>query len=247
MMLKRAPSLTDQARNHIRELILAGEFPDGRIPPETELAEALGISRTTVRDALSRLEIEGAITRKQGAGTFVNAPMLQIKSRLDEIWSYTDMLEAHGFTPATRILKVIQTTANSPSAGPHAAADLRLDPTEPVLIVRKLFLENDQPAILARNVVPLRYLTETYQREDLARPVYDLLETFGPQRLSYYLSDIVPMTADDDLAEVLQIAAGTPLIAFEETGYNSDNEPILKAYSYFRDDLLRFRILRRRV
>jgi DNA-binding GntR family transcriptional regulator len=49
------------------------------------------------------------------------------------------------------------------------------------------------------------------------------------------------------VANYLQLAAGTPLIKFDETGYNEDNEPILKAYSYFRDDLLRLRLLRRRV
>ncbi len=71
-MLRRAPSLTDQVKNHIKEMIVQGDFADGRIPPEMELAEALGVSRTTVRDALSRLEMEGTISRRQGAGTFVN-------------------------------------------------------------------------------------------------------------------------------------------------------------------------------
>lgn len=85
-MLRRAPSLTDQVKTHIKELIIQGEFPGGRILAEMELAEVLGVSRTTVRDALSRLEMEGTISRRQGAGTFVNDPVLQIHSRLEEIW-----------------------------------------------------------------------------------------------------------------------------------------------------------------
>ena len=71
-MIARSPSLTDQVKAHIKERIVRGEFEAGRIPPETELASELGVSRTTVRDALSRLENEGSIYRKQGAGTFVN-------------------------------------------------------------------------------------------------------------------------------------------------------------------------------
>ena len=43
---------------------------------------------------------KGAIYRKQGAGTFVNEPGLQIKSRLEEIWSYEQVLEDHGYTPS---------------------------------------------------------------------------------------------------------------------------------------------------
>ena len=86
-MIKRNPSLTDQTKSYIKDRILNDEFDDGRIPSETELADELQVSRTTIRDALSRLENEGAIFRKQGAGTFVNKPGLQIKSRLEEIWS----------------------------------------------------------------------------------------------------------------------------------------------------------------
>jgi DNA-binding GntR family transcriptional regulator len=241
-MLRRAPSLTDQVKSHIKDLIVQGEFPDGRIPPETELAEGLGVSRTTVRDALSRLEIEGAISRRQGAGTFVNDPVLQIHSRLEEIWSYEAMLRAHGFTPSTSVLE----SAILP-ASPELAAELGLEPGEETLYICKLFLENDEPVILAENHLPLRLLTEGYRPEDLSRPVYDFLEAFGRQRLAYYLSEIIPQTAGDNLARTLQIRPGSPLLAFAEIGYNDENEPIVRALSYFRDDLLRFRLLRRRV
>ena len=82
-MITRNPSLTDQVKAHIKEQIVNDEFEDGRIPPEATLAEDLGVSRTTIRDALGKLEHEGAIYRKQGAGTFVNEAGLQIKSRLE--------------------------------------------------------------------------------------------------------------------------------------------------------------------
>ena len=61
------------------------------------------------------------------------------------------------------------------------------------------------------------------------------------------MTDIVPVVAQGETAVLLQIAPGTPLVSFDETGYNEANEPIVKAYSYFRDDLLRLRLLRRRV
>jgi len=182
-MLRRAPSLTDQVKTHVKDMIVNGEFPGGRIPPETELAEALGVSRTTVRDALSRLEMEGTISRKQGAGTFVNSPVLQIRSRLEEIWSYEAMLEAHGLTPATRVIDAVTLPA---AALPHdaAAADLGISPADDVLHVRKLFLENDAPVILAANVLPQPESLDAYAPDDLGRPIYDFLDAFARQRLA---------------------------------------------------------------
>ncbi len=246
-MLRRGPSLTDQVKSHIKDLIIQGEFPDGRIPAEMELAEALGVSRTTIRDALSRLEMEGTISRKQGAGTFVNNPVLQIRSRLDEIWGYAAMLEAHGFTPSTRLISAGHVRADSSPFDANTAADLLLGPDESLFLITKLFLENAVPVILTRNSIPEQLLTEAYTRDDLSRPLYEFLELFTRQRLAYYVTDIVPVLADEDTAELLKVEPGTPLVSFDEIGYNDSNDPIVKAHSYFRDDLLRLRLLRRRV
>ncbi|MEN8235497.1 MAG: GntR family transcriptional regulator, partial [Actinomycetota bacterium] len=139
-MITRNPSLTDQVKTHIKERIVNDEFDDGRIPPETDLAEDLGVSRTTVRDALSRLENEGAIYRRQGAGTFVNEPGLRIKSRLEEIWSYEQVLEDHGYTPAVEVLS----SHARPADGATTEA-LGLDPNAQVLFIEKRFLEDDEP------------------------------------------------------------------------------------------------------
>lgn len=246
-MLRRAPSLTEQVKAHIKDLIVQGQFADGRVPAEMELAELLGVSRTTVREALSRLEMEGAISRKQGAGTFVNSPVLQIRSRLEEIWGYEAMLEAHGFTPSTQLISAEHTRAGASPFGEETADDLGLSPKEPLLLITKLFRENDAPVIVTRNLIPERLLTEPYTEQDLTRPVYDFLEHFSRQRLAYYVTDIVPVAADGEMADLLKMQPGVPLVSFDEIGYNDNNEPIIKARSYFRDDLLRLRLLRRRV
>ena len=129
----------------------------------------------------------------------------------------------------------------------NIAEELALAPGEEVLFTSKLFLEDDVPVILANNYLPMRLIAEPYTTEDLTRPIYDFMETLSHRRLAYYLSEITPITVGKALADALRIAPGAPLIAFDEIGYDDDNEPILKAVSYFRDDLLRFRILRRRV
>lgn len=246
-MLRRVPSLTEQVKSHLKELIVNDEFANGRVPSETELAEVLGVSRTTVRDALGRLEMEGAIVRKQGAGTFVVEPVLQIRSRLEEIWSYEEVLRAHGYTPSTQVLNVEERPSTDAVNALSVVDDLGLAADESVLVIEKLFLEDDNPVILTRNCIPIRYITKPYTIEEFQRPVYEYLETVCQQQLAYYLSDLVPMIAAGPLAQTLHLEPGTPLLSFEEIGYNEDNEPILKAYSYFRDDLLRFRLLRRKM
>lgn len=241
-MIKRNPSLTDQVKAHIKQQILDNAYDDDRVPAEMELANDLGVSRTTVRDALSRLENEGVIYRKQGAGTFVNRPGLRIRSRLDEIWSYEAVLQAHGYEPSTRVLEVSRRTADS-----GLMTDLNLGAGQPVLLVRKLFLEDEQPVILTCNYIPLSLLEEPTVSDAFVMPIFDYLSQVAGQHLSYYLSEIVPVLASNDLAQTLHVPSPTAVLSLEEVGYNEENEPILKAYSYFRDDLLRLGLIRRKV
>ena len=239
-MITRNPSLTDQVKAHIKEQIVNDEFEDGRIPPEAVLAEDLGVSRTTIRDALGKLEHEGAIYRKQGAGTFVNEAGLQIRSRLEEIWSYEQVLEDHGYKPVVKVLtdEILPVNADTAEA-------LGLDEGDEVLVIEKLFMENSTPVVLTRNRIPAAFLEQTgRKRRNL--PIYEYLEEYCDRRLSYYVSEIVPVMFDADLAKKLDVKKGTVGLSFVEVGFDQNNDAVVQATSYFRDDLLRFRLIRRK-
>ena len=240
-MLERKPSLTDQAKAYIKQRIINDEFHDGRIPSETELATELGVSRTTIRDALSRLENEGAVYRRQGSGTYVNKPGLQIRTRLEEIWSYESVLRAHGYTPSTRILRV----ATEPVDDEYAK-ELKIGGGEELIVVEKLFLEDEDPVILTINRMLPSLITTPFVEDDWHQPIYQFLWDHAQQRLMYYLSEIVPVIAGEMLSQTLQVKRGAAVLAFEEVGYSEENVPILLTSSYFRDDLLRLRLIRRR-
>jgi GntR family transcriptional regulator len=240
-MLKRSPSLTEQAKAYIKERIVNDEFEEGRIPSEIDLADALGVSRTTVRDALSRLEQEGVIFRKQGAGTFVNDAGLQIKTRLEEIWTYESMLSAHGYTPTTHVFGLEEKPA------PADTADvLGLHEGDKILVFTKLFQADESPVIVTVNQILAALVNQPYHQDDFQQPIYKFLSNFCRQHLTYYLSEIVPLMAPKWLVDALELPKQrSPILAFDEIGYNQDNEPVIKACSYFRDDLLRLRLIRR--
>jgi DNA-binding FadR family transcriptional regulator len=72
LALKR--SLVDIALEQIRQRIDDGTWPLGqRLPPEPELAEIIGISRNTVREAVRVLTFSGVLEVRQGDGTYVRA------------------------------------------------------------------------------------------------------------------------------------------------------------------------------
>lgn len=67
--------ISDQVLDQLRELVLRGELKPGQqIMPERELAAALNVSRTSVRDAISKMVVMGLLEQRQGQGTFVRLP-----------------------------------------------------------------------------------------------------------------------------------------------------------------------------
>lgn len=70
----RRPTTGDEAIGRIRDLIMSGRYrPGDRLPPEHELAAAIGVSRNALREAVRALRLVGVLDVRQGDGTYVTA------------------------------------------------------------------------------------------------------------------------------------------------------------------------------
>jgi GntR family transcriptional regulator, transcriptional repressor for pyruvate dehydrogenase complex len=77
----KAKRVSDQAYEQIRDLIFRGQLkPGDQIMPERDLAQALGVSRPTVREAIKKLVTMGLLEHRQGQGTFVRSTDSQRQS-----------------------------------------------------------------------------------------------------------------------------------------------------------------------
>ena len=91
-----AAPLTEAAIEQVRQLITSGDLvPGQRLPPEAELAESLGTSRSTVREAVRALVTARVLDVRRGDGTFVTS--LRPELLLAGIGAAADLLQ-HGFT-----------------------------------------------------------------------------------------------------------------------------------------------------
>ena len=88
--------------------------PGTALAPERELAARYGTSRTTIRQALAELAVEGRLLRIQGRGTFVAKPKV---ARVLELTSYTEDMRAQGLDPQSVILDTRYVAAAGELAG----------------------------------------------------------------------------------------------------------------------------------
>jgi GntR family transcriptional repressor for pyruvate dehydrogenase complex len=121
-------SLVDQAADTIRRQLLDGRLGFGdRLPTERELVEKLGVSRTVVREALSRLEALGMIERRTTHGRFVVGGGSQTRSKeLLRAWLYQHSTEISEVDEVRAVVEAHIIRGMSPDDAYDAARRARL-------------------------------------------------------------------------------------------------------------------------
>src|SRR5882762_10891175 len=95
-----------QVEEHLRSLLTLEKFKRGDfLPKEVELANRLGVSRNTIRQATNKLENEGLIVRKKGVGTRV-AEKKGLMTGLDHWYSFTQEMHEKGIVVTNLQLRI---------------------------------------------------------------------------------------------------------------------------------------------
>src|SRR6187401_2987490 len=125
-----------QVLDDLRRRLEAGEFAEG-FPPERELIDQYGVSRHTVRDAMTKLREAGVIRRERGRGTFLRqAP---IEQQTGSLYSFFSSVEDSGFAQRSDVLDLRLTT------NADAAARLDLDDGAALFYLHRLRYADDTP------------------------------------------------------------------------------------------------------
>jgi len=213
-------------------LALIDDLPVGTaLPTEREFAERFDSSRTTVRQAIAELVIEGRLQRTQGRGTFVSQPKLM---QVRQATSFSQDLAAEGWSPGSRILAVSIEVATQEMAGP-----LRVEVGQQVQRVERLRTRGDE--VIAHEVAHLPGVFPGLAEELAARgSLYRTLdEAYG--RVVDAVEDSVETTlADPVSADLLGVDTGLPLLLVHRTAWDRDGHPVEWTRSLFRGDRFRF-------
>ena len=230
-----------KAINAISEKIESGEMPIGsQLPPEGELAEMLGISRSTLREALGHLESFGVVTRQQGRGTFVTASQgPEFLGGIERLETFRDL--AHR---SKKDHKVIHRCVEMVQPPEQVQNDLQIGPEKKVFRVEVVESVDDIPCQFLEDYV----IASEDKKDDLLN--YEdsmltyLIEEQDPP-LSYARTKIFSIGASPELAERLNIEVGQPVLHLVEKLYDSVGTLIGITYLYQVTDHFYFSVTRR--
>lgn len=217
-----------------RELLqLTRSMPPGApVPGERELAHRYGTSRTTIRQALAELVIEGRLRRMQGKGTFVAQPKV---AQLLQLAGYTEEMRAHGLSPRTQILDTGYQAADQ-----ELALLLGIRPGGRVLRISRLMFADDEPMAIGAAYLPARRFPGLRRKLGRSPSLYETLASAYGVALAQAEETIETVLATPPDARLLAVDAGLPLLLLSRQAFDTSGTPVEWSQSWYRGDRYKF-------
>ena len=224
----------EQLSDWLREQITRSHFAThDRLPSEHELGALFGVSRITVRRALSTLEHEGLLYRRQGLGSFVAPPRLP--QGLVHLTDFAQDMERAGLEPSSRVLH------HAPEqASPAVAAALELDEGATVVRLDRLRLGSGEPVALDRTWLPPFYAQLLEGHNLTHETIYRVLEQHYDIPILRGRYRIEAALANAAEAVPLAVTEAAPLLLVERTSLTAGNRTVYYQRRYYRADRVAF-------
>ncbi len=207
--------------------------PGDRLPSERDLSQMFGVNRMTLRKALSRLELQGLLNRRQGAGTYVSEP--KIERQADLLVSFSRGMTRRGYRPGAELLEFVREPARQ-----SVAQALQIATGAEIYSFLRLRTLNREPVMLEKFWMPAQRFPDLERFDYTERFVYDILEEEYGLVITRARQSLEPVIATEYEAEMLQIQPGDPLMLERRLAFDQHDHPFEFGKDLYRGDRFRF-------
>ncbi|BCJ40873.1 GntR family transcriptional regulator [Actinoplanes ianthinogenes] len=213
-------------------LNLLAELGEGALlPAERNLAVAYGVARSTLRQAISELTMEGRLRAYRGRGTFVAPPKLVQPLALR---SYTEALREMGRSPGRRVV----TVETVPAAA--LGADLGIAATDEVLHLERVLLADDEPLGLESTYLPVARFPGLMDGYDGTGSLYQHMIDRYAVTYASAVERIETVLASPREAMLLDTNPAQPMLLMQRVSSDGEGRPIERVRSLYRGDRIGF-------
>ena len=221
-------------QEYIAELILSGKIkPEDKLRSEREFSDELGVSRMTVRKAMTELVNEGLLERRHGSGTYVAKPKVTYEDH--EMVNYIQAMQSRNISTSSQLLDLEEIVASR-----RLSETLMIEIGDPIIRVSLLRLANRIPVILERVIFPCNLFPDLQEWDLEKSSIFDLLSSVYKVSIQRVSQTLEAVAASDIVARQLRVDEGFPLLMMTRLIYNNDTgKPVVFAQDFLRSDYAR--------
>lgn len=222
-----------QLKQFILSNVKSGTWPVSyQIPSEQQFCEKFGISRPTVRQAISELTQEGHLTRKDRKIT-VSKPKMDA-AFFSKLQTFNEEIRAKNLNPSTKVLSLDVRTCE------EAQDKLNLNTGEQCIYLGRLRFADDDPIVWVETFLPYKSMEEllTVNFEKLS--LYETIESKYSIRIERVNRIFEATLAGSREAEIIGVKRGSPICFVKTVAYNQHDEPVEFSIARYRGDKNQF-------
>ncbi len=229
-------SRTDSCREIILEMIRKKEITN-KLPSETELANSLGVSRNTIREAIKPLINEGILTAKHGVGTFVVKTDNSLIHNLTKLDSTTKIIEEQGYKAGTKHItfKKCQPTEKLLSY---------FNDTKEMFYIERVRTADEENVVFVEDYIPYCEGMDESFSSNPSVPLFKFFEQFD-KKVAFSDCSIYSIISPEHIMKKLSLEAPEALILLKQLHYSKEGDPIFYSDSYFLSNKIEFGLIRR--
>jgi DNA-binding GntR family transcriptional regulator len=232
-------SLRHSIADLLRERVVAGEFGAGdRLPSEPELARELGVSRSSLRAAITLLEEDGLVWRRHGSGTYVtDRPPL--RNDLSRNFGVSSMIESMGLEAGS-----VEESCGPEGAPAPVASALGIDVGEQVSVLRRVRTAGGRRVVDVTDWCPPAIIAPDEMRDVGGGSIYSALAARG-MTVHHGVSTITPNAATGTVARRLGVPRGSLLLTLFQVDSTADGVVVLVSEEHHLADAFEISVYRR--
>jgi len=208
-----------QIEEDIKEKIRKKEYTPGQeLPTERELTEFFGVSRMTIRQAISNLVHKGILYKIPGKGTVVSKEVIEKKL---EIESFSDDMRKRGLVPGSNLIQFERITPND-----EVREKLNLSEDEKIYFLNRLRLADNEPMAIEYCYLPEKFFNNIIKYNMVNCSLYTIMKEEYNIHFNFMKQSLRAVNLVKKDAEMLiRKSKGVGLVS-ERLMYNTEEVPV---------------------
>lgn len=231
-----------QVSEWIRENIYKGDLTTGdRVPSENQIMDMLGVSRGTVKKAVTMLVNEGLLVQVQGKGTFVKSENISY-SLGEGLLSFAESLESQHLHFETRVIESRRDVASK-----LVASKLGIEVGAPILYLKRVRSVEGEKVMLIENRINIAHCPGIEDIDFNSNNLFPTVERLSGKKIASSESRYAAKIIGAERGHYLEVHEDAPVLHLEQVVYFENYIPLefgnvwLKSDKYYLGTVLQRR------
>lgn len=214
-----------EIKDQILHKIEKGDYEE-KLPSEAELAKAMNVSRSTVREALKFLQMESVLVSRNGVGTYVNLKSALISNSLNRLKSLGEMIRDAGYQESETDVRIY-------TMQPEEDWKNKLQSQKEMFVMERTRTADGQKVAFYYNILPNAFVCGKIG-EDFSGSLFAFLKENLNIHVAYAVSEICVTDEASERDRKAVDLLGGGVILLKQLHYDVNGRPVLYSLDYLK-------------